>query len=279
MSIALYGTAGAAAIPSPELWKDVPMQDMLSNPGNYVHIWEDFIGNFTANDVQNVGGGNQWIVLGTNPDTAVVADETAGVVNLSGSGAGDDEFVIGCNILQDELIKLNSGRRSWFETRLKLDDTSADVSILVGLGATELLAADFINNEGATRNNINDYDFIGFHTDNDGTNQGDMETAYHQTGDGGGLTVVQAGIRSFGATTTYDDVYMKLGFRFDGKRTVTFYLDGVALGTVLDIDDLAGNKLDAPLTIILGLKDFAGGNDDVKVDWIRYANEKVASGI
>ncbi len=279
MSIAIHGTAGAAAVPSPELWKDVPMQDMLSNPGSYVHIWEDFIGNFTANDVQNVGGGNQWIVLGTNPDTAVVADETAGVINLSGSGSGDDEVVIGCNILQNELIKLNSGRRSWFETRLKLDDTSADVSILVGLGATELLAADFIDNEGGTRNNIADYDFIGFHTDNDGTNQGAMETCYHQTGDGGAVTAVQAAIRTFGATTTYDDVYMKLGFRFDGKRTVTFYLDGVALGTVLDIDDLTSNKLDAPLTIIIGLKDFVGGNDDMKVDWIRYANEKVASGI
>jgi hypothetical protein len=279
MSIALYGTAGADALPSPEIWKDVPMQDMLSRPGDYVHIWEDFIGNFTDNDVQNVGGGNQWLVAGTNPDTATVADEVPGVVNLSGSGGGNDEVVIGCNLLQDGLIKLNSGRRCWFETRLKLDDTSADVSILVGLGGIELLAADFIDNEGGTRNNIADYDFIGFHTDNDGTNQGDMETGYHQNGDGGGITAVQAAVRSFGATTTYDDVYMRLGFRFDGKRTVTFYLDGVALGTTLDVDDLTGNELAAPLTIIIGLKDFAGGNDDMKVDWIRYANEKVASGI
>ncbi len=280
MSNIIYGTAGAAAIPSPDLWKDYPAEDAVVSPGNYVHIWEDFIGNFTANDVQNVGGGNQWIVLGTNPDTAVVADETAGVINLSGSNAGDDEVVIGCNILQDELIKLNSGKRCWFETRLKLDDTSADVSLLIGLGATELLAADFIVNEGATRNNINDYDFIGFHTDNDGTNQGAMETAYHQTGDGGGLTAVQAAIRTFGATTTYDDTYMKLGFRFDGKKTVTFYLDGAVLGTTLDIDDLTSNKLDAPLTIIIGLKDFAGSQvDDMKVDWIRYAHEKVATGL
>lgn len=279
MSIATHGTAGAAAVPSPNIWKDVPMQDMLSNPGNYVHIWEDFIGSFTANDVQNVGGGNQWIVLGTNPDTAVVSDEANGVINLSGSNSSDDEAVIGCNILQDELIKVNSGRRCWFETRLKLDDTSTDVSIIVGLGAIELLAADFIDNEGGTRNNINDYDFIGFHTDNDGTNQGDMETCYHQTGDGGGLTAVQATVRAFGSTTTYDDTYMKLGFRFDGKKTVTFYLDGAALGTTLDIDDLASNKLDAPLTIIIGIKAFGSIADDMKIDWIRYAHEKVASGV
>lgn len=278
MSVQDYGRAGEAAVPSPNIWKDFPMGTVSKNPGRYVHIWEDFLGNFTDNDVQNVGS-NQLLVAGTNPDTVNVADEANGVVNLSGSGAGDDEVIIGANLLQDELIKLNSGLRCWFETRLKMDDTSADVSILVGLGAIELLAADFIDNEGATRNNIADYDFIGFHTDNDGSNQGDMETCYHQTGDGGGLTAVQAAIRSFGTSTTYDDTYMKLGFRFDGKKTVTFYLDGAQLGTKLDIDDLTGNKLDAPLTILAGLKDFVGGNDDLKVDWIRYGAEKFASGI
>lgn len=277
MSVQDYGRAGEAAVPSPNIWKDFPAEAANKSPGCYVHIWEDFLGNFTDNDVQNVGS-NQLLVAGTNPDTANVADEANGVVNLSGSGAGNDEVIIGGNLLQDELIKLNSGLRCWFETRLKMDDTSADVSILVGLGAIELLAADFIDNEGGTRNNIADYDFIGFHTDNDGTNQGDMETAYHQAGDGGGLTVIQAAIRDFSGST-YDDVYMKIGFRFDGKKTVTFYLDGVQLGTKLDIDDLTGNKLDAPLTILAGLKDFAGGNDDLKVDWIRYGAEKFASGI
>jgi hypothetical protein len=214
---------------------------------------------------------------GTNPDTANVADEPNGVINLSGSGAGDDEVVIGCNLLQDELIKVNSGLKCWFETRLKIDDTSADVTFLCGLGAIELLAADFMDNEGASRNDTADYDFIGFHTDNDGTNQGAMETCYNQTGDGS-LTAVQAAVRTFGATTTYDDTYMKLGFRFDGKKTVTFYLDGVKLATTLDIDDLTSNKLDAPLTIIIGLKDLVGGNDDLKIDWIRYAHTKFATG-
>lgn len=277
MSVQDYGRAGEAAVPSPSIWKDFPMGTVAKNPGRYVHIWEDFLGNFADNDVQNVGS-NQLLVAGTNPDTANVADEANGVVNLSGSGGGDDEVIIGSNLLQDELIKVNSGLRCWFETRFKLDDTSADVSILVGLGAIELLAADFLNNEGATRNNMADYDFIGFHTDNDGTNQGDMETCYHQEGDSGVITAVQATVRAFGASTTYDDTYMKLGFRFDGKKTVTFYLDGTKLGTTLDIDDLTGNKIDAPLTILAGLKDFAGGADDLKVDWIRYGAEKFASG-
>ena len=104
-------------------------------------------------------------------------------------------------------------------------------------------------------------------------------TAYHQDGDGGALTAVQATVRAFGSGTTYDDTYMKLGMRFDGKKTVTFYLDGVKLGTTLDIDDLTGNKLDDPLGIIIGVKDLAGSVGDLRIDWVRYGHEKFASGI
>ncbi len=277
MSVQDYGRAGDAAAPSPSLWKDFPMGAVAKNPGRYVHIWEDFLGQFTANDVQNCAGG-QFVVIGTNPDTAHVTDEANGVINISGSGAGNDDAYLCSNMLQNELISVNSGRRFWFETRLKLDDTSADVTMLVGLGEAALMitAANVV--EGSTRNNIADFDFIGFHTDNDATNQGAMETGYHQDGDSGVVTAVGAAIRTFGATTTYDDTYMKLGMRFDGKKTVTFYLDGVALADTLDIDDLTGDKIDDALGIILGIHDLAGGNDDMKIDWVRYGHEKFAGG-
>lgn len=277
MSVQDYGRAGDAAVPSPEIWKDFPMGAVAKNPGRYVHIWEDFLGQFTANDVQNCAGG-QFVVIGTHPDTAHVTDEANGVLNISGSGAGDDDAYLCSGLLQNELIKLNSGRRFWFETRLKMDDTSADVTFLCGLGEAALMITAATVVEGATRNNIADFDFIGFHTDNDASNQGAMETCYHQDGDGGAVTAVQATVRSFGATTTYDDTYMKLGMRFDGKKTVTFYLDGVALGTTLDIDDLTDNKLDDALGIIIGIHDLVGSADDLKIDWIRYGHEKVASG-
>ena len=276
MSVQDYGIAGDAAVCSPNIWKDCPMGAITKDPSRYIHIWEDFLGNFTSNDVQNCAGG-QFLVVGTNSDTAPVTDEAGGVLNISGSGAGNDEAYLCSGMLMDELIKKNSGKRFWFETRLKLDDTSADVVILAGLGEASLMAANACADEGAGRNNIADYDFIGFHTDNDATNQTYMETAYHQDGDSGVLTAVQATIRKMSGTT-YDDTYMKLGMRFDGKQTVTFYLDGAALGTTLDIDDLTDGKLDDALGIIIGIKDLVGGNDDMKIDWIRFACEKIASG-
>lgn len=276
MSFVTYADAGRAASPSDTIWANCPVLDWIKNPGKGIYLWEDFVGNFTANAVENVGP-TGFLVVGTNPDSAVVTDEES-VINISGSGAGDDEAYLVSNLLCNEAIKMNSGRRVWFECRCKMDDTSADVTFICGLGESALLAAEALVDEGASRNNINDYDFIGFHTDNDGTNQGAMETCYHQDGDSGVITAVQAAVRTFGSGTTYDDTYMKLGFYFDGKKTVTFYLDGAALSTTLDVDDLTGNKLDDSLGIIVGIKDLAGGNDDLKVDWIRFACDRFSHG-
>ena len=276
MSFVTYKAAGRAASPSDTIWADCPVLDWIKNPGKGIYLWEDFCGNFTANAVEQIGPTGGFLVVGTNPDTAVVTDEES-VVNISGSGAGNDEAFLVSNLLCNEAIKMNSGRRVWFEVRCKMDDTSADCTFLAGLGESALMAADALANEGASRNNIADYDFIGFHTDNDGTNQTYMETCYHQDGDGGAVTAVQAQVRTFSGTT-YDDTYMKLGFKFDGIKTVTFYLDGAALGTTLDIDDLTGNKLDDALGIIVGIKDLAGGNDDLKVDWIRFGCDRFSHG-
>jgi hypothetical protein len=272
-----YARAGLARSPSGTIWADCPIMSFIKDPGKGVHLWEDFVGNFTANAVEQVGP-QGLLVVGTNSDTAIVTDEET-VVNISGSGAGNDEAYLVSNLLCNEAIKKDSGRRVWFEARVKMDDTSADVTFLCGLGESSLLAADALADEGVSRNNIADYDFIGFHTDNDGTNQGDMETCYHQDGDGGALTAVQATVRAFGATTTYDDTYMKLGFKFDGNQTVTFYLDGAKLATTLDIDDLTSDKLDAALGIIIGIKDLAGGNDDLKIDWVRFACDNYDQGV
>jgi len=275
MSFVTYKAAGQAASPSDAIWGDVPVLDWIKNPGKGIHLFEDFVGNFTANAVEQVGPMGL-LVVGTNPDTAIVTDEET-VINISGSGAGNDEASLVSNLLCNEAIKKNSGRRVWFEARCKMDDTSADCTFICGLGESALLAADALVDEGATRNNINDYDFIGFHTDNDGTNQTYLESCYHQDGDSGVVTAVQAQLRLFSGTT-YDDTYMKLGFKFDGKSTVTFYLDGAALATTLNIDDLTGDKLDDALGIIVGIKDLAGGNDDLKIDWIRFACDKYSHG-
>ena len=108
---------------------------------------------------------------------------------------------------------------------------------------------------------------------------GGIDSVYHQDGDSGTVTIVQADVRANAAAgTTNDDVYMKLGFKFDGKSTVTFYVNGTACSTTLDVDDLTSNKLDDALGIVIGIKDDVGGTDDLQIDWVRFACDKVACG-
>jgi hypothetical protein len=107
---------------------------------------------------------------------------------------------------------------------------------------------------------------------------GNIETCYHQDGDSGVLTAVQAAVITNPADTTNDDTYFRLGLVFDGKQTVTFYVDGVAQTTTLDIDDLTGDKFDDSLGVIIGIHDLAGGADDLQVDWVRFACERIAGG-
>ena len=136
----LYNDEGTAGQPSPNIWGDCPVEKALIAPEQLTYIYDSFLNNFTANDVIL---GN-WLVAGTNPDTAIVTDEADGVINISGSGAAHDEAYLCSNLLCNEVIKKNSGKRLWFEASIKLDDADADVSIICGLGESALMAAEAI---------------------------------------------------------------------------------------------------------------------------------------
>jgi len=278
MSLAVrYNGTGTAGQVSPSIWGDCPVEKSLIAPDELTYLYDSFLNNFTANEVIL---GN-WLVVGTNPDTAVVTDEADGVINISGSGAAHDEAYICSNLLYDKVIKKNSNKRLWFEASIKVLDGDADASIICGLGEASLMAADAIANDATSypTTALADYDFIGFMAGTNGTNMGGIDTVYHQEGDSGTVTVVQADVvTNTAGTTTNDDVYKKLGFKFDGKSTVTFYVNGTACTTTLDIDDLTSDKLDHALGIIIGIKDDASGADDLQIDWVRFAADKVACG-
>jgi hypothetical protein len=272
MGYVTYKDDGTAGQPSPSVWADFDALKVKSSPGDYVEIWDDFYGSFAANAVQ-IG---PWYVVGTNPDTAIVTDEANGVINISGSGSADDEAYLTSNLLVNETIKKNSGKRLWFETSIKLEDVDADASIIVGLGESALLAADAIADDPTSypTTATADYDFIGFMAGTDGSNMGGIDAVYGQDGDSGTVTVVKADVASVSGGELADDTYVKLGMVFDGKSTVTFYVNGVASTTTLDVDDLTSDKLDDALGIIIGIKDDVGGTDDLKIDWVRFGAEK-----
>jgi len=273
-----YNSAGTAGQPSPSIWGGCPVEKSLIAPDELTYLYDTFTMNFVANATQL----GPWYVIGTHPDTAIVADEADGVINISGSGAADDEAFICSGMLCNEVLKKNSNKRLWFEASIKVLDGDADTSIICGLGEAELMAADAIANDPTSypTSALADFDFIGFMAGTDGTNMGGIDTVYHQDGDSGTVTVVQADVVvNTAGTTTNNDVYKKLGFKFDGQSTVTFYVDGTACTTTLDLDDLTGDKIDDALGIIIGIKDDVGtAVDDMQIDWVRFACDKVACG-
>jgi len=257
--------------PSPIIWADCPVVTILRDPGVGIHIFEDFEGGFITDEVASY----KFALVGTNPDIDGVSDEKNGVVEIEGSGSANEEAFFVSNVGLYELKK-NNGKKMWFEARLKFEDTDDDSCFLCGLGAPSLLAADCMTDDSTGSTTIADYDYVGFYASCDGTNMSDIDAVYHETGDGGTPTVVQADIVDFTAgATAKDDTYYRLGMKFDGRETVTFYLDGVAQTTKLDLDVFdTDDQLTEYLGVVLGIKNLAGTASFLAVDWIRFACEK-----
>ena len=264
MSVQDYGIAGDATVCSPLIWKDLQMGAIAKDPSRYIHIWEDFVRGHVG-DATQIG---PFELIGTNPDIDVIDDELNGVIYLAGSTPSDnDSSFLKSNVLYD--LTMNNSKRFWFECRINLGDEDADQAICAGLmepaGCTEEGLAD----AGA---DLIDEDYIGFLGITDATNMGNIQAVYQNGGDGAHTDVVAA------AHSPVNDTYVKLGMRFDGKKTVTFYVNGAVVGT-LDVDDLTSNQLANPLCIFIGLKDCAGAATTLmQIDWIRFACEKIASG-
>jgi len=265
MSVQDYGIAGAANVCSPIIWKDCPMGAIAKDPSRYIHIYDDFIFG-TAADVSLNG---VWELLGTNADIDVVDDEYYGVIALNGSGADNDSSFLKSNAVYD--LTMNNNKRFWFEARINSVDVSLDHAIVIGLMEPTGCTAEGIADNGA---DIIDEDFIGFLAITNATTMGNIQAVYSNGGDAAHTDVVAS------AHTPVDDTYVKLGMRFDGKKTVTFYVNGASVGT-LNVDDLTSNQLAQPLCIFVGMKDTeaSGFTAVMQVDWIRFACEKVANGM
>ena len=266
MSIQRYGIAGAAIVSSPLIWKDCPMGAISVDPTNYVHIYEDFDDVHTSLAAAGIWG--RWLVKGTNSVVAPIADEDSGVITVGGGGTAHDDAYFHSNVLYD--LTMNSGKRFWFEIRVNLADADFDGGLIAGLAQYTACAADMIVDECEAI--VTTKDFIGFVGFSASSLMGPIEAIYQQEADASHTDI------DTDMGTMADDTYAKLGMRFDGKKTVTFYYNGVA-GATLNIDDLAGNSLTNKLAVVFGMKDTGGSAADLaQVDWVRFACEKTASG-
>lgn len=261
-----YRAAGTAGQPSPIIWATYNSLKAKADPGEYVEIWDDFTRGGVSTDTSVPG----WNFVGTNADVSQATDTVNGELILKGSGADNDSsFISSADVY---LLARNSKKRFWFEACVKLsaagaaDDYAAFVGLIESTGATAELIAD----NGAT---VIDEDFVGFFADSNATTIQPWNTTINIGGDGSFPVNVTANSEAISTS------YVKLGMYFDGKETISFYVDGVQDVTTYNIDNLTGNTMNHEFCVALGMKQCAGeASDTMTIDWVRFACEKNVSG-
>jgi hypothetical protein len=190
--------------------------------------------------------------LATDPNGAVVLatttdNESVGISCLGGNNAAA-QFV------------LTSGKKAWFEARIKtVNITDAKYGLFCGFAEEGLLAEGGLLDDADA---LADKDYIGFVRI---AADGDKLDTVHRKATGAAV-VVKAD-----AVTVAANTYIKVGFYCDGT-TVTFYADGVALADTCAL--ATATVPTAEEMAFYFILNAAHGDDcSATIDWVRIARE------
>ena len=236
--------------PSPAIWADIDLKDAFFDFARGVLLQDDFV-LFEENN-------HGWLIAGTNPTNTLPADELYGVVEIGATGADNDEaFMVSGNNEQGAFkIDQDSSQRCAFECRVKLNSVAAETAFVFGLSEEGLAAADSLANDTGA---LGDKDWVVFHSDCAAPTALDFVTRVSGTA----AQVHGAGLQTLVAATWY-----KLGFIFDGVKTIDVYIDGAQVDT-LDISASTSFPDSEELSVILGVKTGEGVAKQFDVDWVR----------
>jgi len=232
--------AGAAAAPSPSIWKDCDVLGIIQNPGLGIHIYEDWR-KMSIDATMNVDGTEQmgYTLVGDGGGTGLITPNTdlataaaRGISHYFTMDTDTDQHdelglqYAGGGETGTPLLRISKGGgRVWYETIIRLDDLTTGVpSVFVGLTDEQVIGGDHIVNGGAAL--IATADLLGFFLKAD---DGDAFDCIYQTS---GVTMVTA---LAGDENIAESTWTKLGITYDGNKTIMYWIDGVPVKAV-DID-------------------------------------------
>ena len=248
--------------PSPQIWANCPVLDIMEDPNKGYHFFDDFL-----QFLEDTGG---WLVAGANDTCAYVATEVGGVINVGATGADNDEGYLTSGNNEAGMVKVytTTPRKMWFEARVRTTSI-VDQAVFIGLAEEGLAAADTLSNDDG---DLASKDFVGFHADTAAPTL--LDCVYREAAATG--IVPKASAQTLVAATWY-----KLGMYFDGTY-LHYYVDGVEeslTSTITGVDVDKGLKVSAAtdfpdgeeLAVLIGVHDGEGAAKSIDIDWVRVA--------
>jgi len=277
-----FSQAGEANKPSPSIWGDCP-NTLLNDQGKGYFRHIDFLGAGSGTlaavlDVTTISFGDGLSII-ADSDTvdgvvSLKTGEIGGWLDLQ-TGATDNDAI---GLQSEPFCKLvrNSGKKVWVEAYLEVGAIVTEQGFFFGLTEEVNQSVDVIANNVASL--ISTDSFLGVEilpADPNGLNfvkQKDGGTKATILADATASTAITAAGGT--AASVVGDTPVKVGFRFDGRQTVTFYVNGYKVKSE-DLDstyDQAHN-----LCLVTALK--TGANTvavSFAADWIRYGYQESA---
>lgn len=223
--------------------KRTPLVDFPMPDPTKVHVYFNDFNEYLASDWTRTAVG-----AGTS---ALTADEPFGALLIT-NAAADDDSVQHQLVAETFTLSATNGKKCWFKTRFKVSDaTQSDFVIgLMVLDTTLMGAAD---GDGAT-------DGIFFSKD-DGDTQLDFQCQKDTTTGQSRVTNI----------ATVGTSYMTLGFVYDGKTSLAYYVNDVKIGTMT----VSATYLpDTPVTVSFGLQNGEAVAKTMTLDYIFAAIER-----
>lgn len=261
-----FSQAGAAAQPSPSIWKDCPLNE-LNEEGLGFFIHDDFIGGSVNFATGGPVGNFPFQSEGDAGSTHVRrSGGTGGLQDMAVSNTDNNALALISQPL-GKMVRF-SGNPIWFEARYNPVAITEDRGVFFGLSAEAGLTRDVLADDVASiAAGLIGNDLVGFTTQTD--NKDDVASVIRKSS--GTVLTLQAdatNATALGSAAAHlvAGTYHKLGFKFDGQETIFTYVDGIKVNATV----LASAQFPTTdLGLILAVKTGAAATATINFDWVR----------
>jgi hypothetical protein len=201
-----------------DMWDNAPL---MSGREDKLIYWVE---NFTNFELGATGYPANWKNLASAANRFYTVDSFGGELFIVTAAADNDESYMQSGIRGTEAfvrIRGGSSQELWFEAYFRLDDVT-ETGFFIGLAEKGVAVTGFLVDDTGE---IADKSMIGFRTKMDAS--GEIDAVWREEG--------QAVQEIANIATNDGSTKVRLGFHFDGDETVTFYVNGVAESTTVNM--------------------------------------------